>query len=210
LVERDFFQQSLVSPSSSRFGFTSYTATAALHVILLIVIVQLGHRAIRVGMGGTSPQGGIAAFVLPGSGAASAPAVAKPVAKPKPAPIKSTPIASPAADEASSAGSGAQAGAGAGAQSGIGGGPVRVGPGVQLLHRVKPVYPRSLELARVQGTVVLDAIIKPDGTIGDIKVLSTTSPLFAQAAIDAVKQWRYSPISFEGLVTVTVNFTLER
>jgi TonB family protein len=210
LVERDFFQQSLVSPSSSRFGFTSYTVTAAIHIVLLLLIVQLGQRAVRVGMGGTSPHGGIAAFVLPGSGAATTPAITKPVTKPKPAPVESTSTPSTADAGEASIGSSSQAGAGAGADSGFGGGPVRVGPGVQLLHRVKPVYPRSLELARVQGTVVLDAIIRPDGTIGDIKVLSSASPLFAQAAVDAVRQWRYSPISFEGLVTVTVNFTLER
>jgi len=62
--------------------------------------------------------------------------------------------------------------------------------------------------ARMLGNVVLDAIIHADGTIGDVTVLSSTNQAFAQSAINAVKQWRYAAIGFEGIVTVTVNFTL--
>jgi TonB family protein len=58
--------------------------------------------------------------------------------------------------------------------------------------------------------VVLDAIIHRDGTIGDVTVLRSTNEAFAQAAIAAVKRWRYTPIPDEGIVTVTVNFTIPR
>lgn len=67
-----------------------------------------------------------------------------------------------------------------------------------------------MESARIPGTVVLDAIIRRDGTIGEIKILQSTNAAFAQAAAEAVKRWRYTPLPYEGIVTVTVNFTLPR
>ena len=57
---------------------------------------------------------------------------------------------------------------------------------------------------------MLDAIIHRDGTIGDVTVLRATNDAFAQAAIVAVKQWRYTALPYEGIVTVTVNFTIPR
>jgi protein TonB len=90
-----------------------------------------------------------------------------------------------------------------------GGGPVRMSIGqLQLIKRVEPVYPPLMLAAKQQGTVVLDAIIHPDGTIGDIRVLQPLSPLFDRTAIAAVKQWQYSAIGYEGIVTVTVKFML--
>ena len=91
-----------------------------------------------------------------------------------------------------------------------GGAPVRLGSGagLTLLNKVLPVYPSIMQSARVPGQVVLDAIIHQDGTIGDITVLRSTNDAFAQAAIAAVKRWRYTPIPYEGIVTVTVNFTM--
>jgi TonB family protein len=76
------------------------------------------------------------------------------------------------------------------------------------VKKVIPVYPPLMQSARIPGQVVLDAIIHSDGTIGDVTVLRSTNPSFAQAAIAAVKQWRYTEIGFEAIVTVTVNFTL--
>ena len=67
-----------------------------------------------------------------------------------------------------------------------------------------------MESARIPGTVVLDATIRRDGTIGEIKILRSTNAAFAQAAADAVKRWRYTSLPYEGIVTVTVNFTLPR
>jgi TonB family protein len=59
-----------------------------------------------------------------------------------------------------------------------------------------------------EGTVVLDAIINADGTIGDVTVLQSIGSLFDQAAINAVKRWRYTPPGFQAIVTVTVIFTI--
>ena len=93
---------------------------------------------------------------------------------------------------------------------------VRISQGVtqgMVLKRVQPTYPQMAKIARVQGPVVLAAIIGKDGTIQNLHVVSTASPLLNQAAIDAVRQWRYRPYILNGEpvevdTTVTVNFTL--
>jgi TonB family protein len=87
---------------------------------------------------------------------------------------------------------------------------VRLGSGgnVTLIKRVQPIYPAVMQSARMNGQVTLDAIIRPDGTIGDITVLRSTNDAFAQSAIAAVKQWRYTALGYEGILTVNVNFTL--
>jgi protein TonB len=92
---------------------------------------------------------------------------------------------------------------------------VRVSQGVNqgmVLHKVQPVYPPLARTARVQGSVVLSAIIGKDGTIQNLHVVSG-HPLLTQAALDAVKQWRYRPYILNGEpvevdTQVTVNFTL--
>jgi len=76
-----------------------------------------------------------------------------------------------------------------------------------------PVYPPIAESARVQGVVIIEATIGVDGTVTDAKVLRSI-PLLDQAALDAVRQWRYTPTLVEGtavpvIMTVTVNFTLQ-
>ena len=111
----------------------------------------------------------------------------------------------PQQDVQSGSGSVGTAGAGQGSGS-----PVRLGSGgnLTLLKKVQPVYPPVMQKARVAGAVVLDAVIHADGTIGEITVVRATNGVFAQSAIEAVKQWRYSPLGFEGLLTVNVNFTL--
>ena len=93
---------------------------------------------------------------------------------------------------------------------------VRVSQGVTqglVIHRVQPTYPQMAKIARVQGPVVLAAIIGKDGTIQNLHVISTASPLLNQAALDAVKQWRYRPYILNGEpvevdTQITVNFTL--
>jgi len=93
---------------------------------------------------------------------------------------------------------------------------VRISQGVtqgMVLRKVQPAYPQMAKIARVQGAVVLAAIIGKDGTIQNLHVVSTASPLLNQSAIDAVKQWRYRPYILNGEpvevdTTVTVNFTL--
>jgi TonB family protein len=91
-------------------------------------------------------------------------------------------------------------------------GPVRLSAGqhLGLIKKVEPVYPTTLSAAGIEGTVVLDAVIHRDGSVGDVTVVRSTNAAFEQPAIAAVKQWRYTPLPHDGLLTVTINFTLRR
>ena len=92
--------------------------------------------------------------------------------------------------------------------------PVRVGGRIKAptkIKDVKPVYPAIAQSARVAGVVTIEATIGFDGKVVDAKVVRS-SPLLDQAALDAVRQWEYTPTLLNGvpvsvLVTVTVNFT---
>lgn len=92
---------------------------------------------------------------------------------------------------------------------------VRVSQGVSqglLIHQVRPVYPALARQARIQGMVVLQAVIGKDGSIQNLKVVSG-HPMLAPAALEAVKQWRYKPYYLNGEpvevdTTINVNFTL--
>jgi protein TonB len=92
---------------------------------------------------------------------------------------------------------------------------VRVSPGVikgLLIHRVEPSYPFLAQQARIQGDVVLTAIIDKEGNVQHLQLVSG-HPLLAPAAIAAVKQWHYKPFLLNGQpleveTTVTVNFRL--
>ena len=92
---------------------------------------------------------------------------------------------------------------------------VRVGGQIKepkKLKDVKPGYPDIAKQARVQGIVILECTISPQGKVTDVKVLRGI-PLLDQAAIDAVKQWVYTPTLLNGvpvpvIMTVTVNFRL--
>lgn len=81
-----------------------------------------------------------------------------------------------------------------------------------LIHDVAPQYPTEAGRARIEGAVVLLATIGRDGCVKDVRVESGL-PILAQAAIDAVKQWRYKPYMIDGEPVevdsrITVNFTL--
>lgn len=81
-----------------------------------------------------------------------------------------------------------------------------------LIHDVAPQYPPEAGRARIEGTVVLMAVIGTDGSVKDVGVESGL-PILAQAAIDAVKQWRYKPYMRDGQPVevdsrITINFTL--
>ncbi len=81
-----------------------------------------------------------------------------------------------------------------------------------LVHKVTPVYPPLARQGRIQGQVVMQAIIGRDGTIQNLQVLSG-HPWLVKAAIDAVKQWRYRPYLLNNEpvdveTQITVNFTL--
>ena len=81
-----------------------------------------------------------------------------------------------------------------------------------LIRRVQPTYPHLAQMGRIQGTVILRAIISRAGTIENLQVISG-HPLLVGAAIDAVRQWRYRPYILNGEpveveTQVTVNFSL--
>ncbi len=95
--------------------------------------------------------------------------------------------------------------------------PVRVGPGVRTPVKMRdaaPVYPAIAQAARVEGTVILEAVISVDGRVEKLRVLRSVA-LLDQAASDAVRQWEYSPTLLNGvpvpvIMTVTVTFTLKK
>jgi protein TonB len=75
-----------------------------------------------------------------------------------------------------------------------------------------PAYPEVARQARVEGTVILEAVIDTSGRVTQLRVLRSV-PLLDQAALEAVRQWRYTPSSYGGrpvsvLMTITVRFTL--
>ena len=83
----------------------------------------------------------------------------------------------------------------------------------QKIKTVNPVYPPVAQSARVQGIVILEAVIGPRGWVEDVKVLRSV-PLLDEAAITAVRQWEYTPTLLNGVpvavvMTVTVTFTLK-
>lgn len=177
---------------------------ALVHALLLALVIGVGMRPVRVSPAGSTTGSSIGAYISDSIGS-----VARPAAKP--VPPKNTAFAAKMAKTApkedDQSGAGGQAGAAGASQTG---GPVRLGSGgsLRLIKRVEPTYPPIMRTARMTGQVVLDAIIHADGTIGDVTVLRSTNDTFAQSAIAAVKQWRYSPPGFEAVLTVTVTYTL--
>lgn len=95
-------------------------------------------------------------------------------------------------------------------------GAVRVGGNVmsaKLVTKVTPVYPPIAKQARIQGSVEFQAILDKDGTVANLTLISATSPLLVQNAMDAVRQWVYAPTMLNGqpvqvVTNVTINFTL--
>jgi TonB family protein len=84
--------------------------------------------------------------------------------------------------------------------------------GGQLVHRVPPAYPAQARGLRLEGTVILAAMVMEDGTVRDVKVVEG-SPVLAQSAVDAVKHWRYKPYELDGKpvkneTRITINFKL--
>jgi TonB family protein len=66
-----------------------------------------------------------------------------------------------------------------------------------IIRRVAPVYPPLAVSRRLEGSVTLLASVAADGTVGEIKVLRG-EPIFATAAIEAVRHWRYTPTMLDG------------
>jgi protein TonB len=81
-----------------------------------------------------------------------------------------------------------------------------------LIRKILPTYPAVARSARIQGQVVLQAVISKQGAIENLKVL-TGHPMLVPAAIEAVRQWRYRPYILnnepvEVETQITVNFSL--
>jgi protein TonB len=93
--------------------------------------------------------------------------------------------------------------------------PVRVGGNIKPPTKTKdvlPIYPPIAQSARVSGVVIIEATIGVDGSVTDARVIRPVA-LLDQAALDAVRQWKFSPTTLNGvavpvIMTVTVNFTL--
>ena len=93
---------------------------------------------------------------------------------------------------------------------------VRVGGKIKPPTKIKdvaPVYPAAAKTARVAGVVIIEATIGANGKVIDTKVLRSV-PMLDQAALDAVRQWEYTPTLLNGkavpvVMTVTINFKLQ-
>ena len=94
---------------------------------------------------------------------------------------------------------------------------LRVGGAIrqpQRVRHVQPVYPPIAQSARIEGIVIIEATIGEDGQVLNARVLRSV-PLLDQAALDAVRQWHYTPTQLNGvsvpvIMSVTVQFTLSR
>lgn len=95
--------------------------------------------------------------------------------------------------------------------------PVRIGGQVTapaLVHRIEPEYPAIAVAAHLEGMVILEATVDGEGRVTEVRVLRSRGFL-DKAAIEAVKQWRYQPLTLNGqptpfVLTVTLTFSLKR
>ena len=95
--------------------------------------------------------------------------------------------------------------------------PIRLHSGMAAPRKVRdiiPIYPAMARTAHVQGVVILEAVIDSNGRVESARVLRSI-PLLDEAALAAVRQWRFEPARLNGqpvpvVMTVTVNFALER
>jgi periplasmic protein TonB len=113
-------------------------------------------------------------------------------------------------------GEGAGSGIGDGGGGGIGGGPYRPGSGVtapRLLREVKAEYTEEARRRAITGDVLLEIVVRRDGSVGDVTLLRGLGMGLDQRAIAAVRQWRFDPARLRGaavdvIVEVAVEFTL--
>ncbi len=115
-------------------------------------------------------------------------------------------------------GPGTGSGLGPGYGGGTGGGAYRPGSGIEnpvVLREVKPQYTADAMRAKIQGSVVLECVVLPDGTVGQVSVIKSLDPVFGldQEAIKAARQWRFvagkrlgQPVAV--LVNIELTFTL--
>ena len=151
------------------------------------------------------------------------PVPVKPVEMTQPVVIPETvpvPLAEPEPEAPSGVEGGVPGGVMGGVVGGTGGGggeePLRVGGDVKapvLSSRVEPQYPEAARKARMEGVIILEAIITADGNVEDVRVLKSVNPLLDASAVRAVQQWKYKPATLNGravrvYLTVTVTFRL--
>jgi len=113
-------------------------------------------------------------------------------------------------------GEGLGGGIGPGSGGGTGGGPYRPGSGItppRLLHEVKAVYTETARRQNLTGEVLMEIVVRHDGTVGDVRITRGLGAGLDQRAVDAVRQWRFEPARRQGtpvdvLVEVAVEFTL--
>lgn len=113
-------------------------------------------------------------------------------------------------------GPGEGTGVGPGSGGGTGGGPYRPGSGIdapRLLKEVKPEYTEDGRLRGLEGDVLLEIVVRRDGSVGDIRILQGLGAGLDQRAVQAVRQWRFAPARRLGapvdvVVEVAVEFTL--
>jgi protein TonB len=113
-------------------------------------------------------------------------------------------------------GKGEGSGIGDGSGGGMGGGPYRPGSGVlppRLLREVKAGYTESARRANLEGEVVLEIVVRRDGSVGDVKLLRGLPEGLNERAIAAVRQWRFTPATrhsqaVDVIVEVAVEFKL--
>jgi TonB family protein len=113
-------------------------------------------------------------------------------------------------------GKGDGSGIGEGSGGGMGGGPYRPGSGVlppRLLREVKANYTEEARRANLEGEVVLEIVVRRDGSVSDVKLVHGLPSGLNERAIAAVRQWRFAPATRQGqavdvIVEVAVEFKL--
>ena len=113
-------------------------------------------------------------------------------------------------------GEGSGSGIGAGEGGGTGGGPYRPGSGVsppRLIKEVRADYTDAARRQNIAGEVVLEIVVRSDGSVGDVRVLRRLGSGLDERAVQAVRQWRFSPARLKGaavdvVVEVSVEFKL--
>jgi protein TonB len=83
-----------------------------------------------------------------------------------------------------------------------------------VINKVNPVYTEAARRARIQGVVIVEAIIDKQGNVTNVRVLKALPMGLDQAAVDAVKKWRFRPATLNGrpvnvYFVLTVNFQLQ-
>ena len=113
-------------------------------------------------------------------------------------------------------GEGRGGGIGPGSGGGTGGGPFQPGSGIEpptLLREIKPLYTDEARRRSVEGYVVLEIVVRRDGSVGNLRVLRSLGAGLDERALEAVRQWRFGPARRQGapvdvIVEVSVEFKL--